>query len=119
MVLTDTSWVQVTVDGVRQFQGELTPETYRSWYGESRIELRVGNAGGVLVTVNGQSLGALGGPGEVLDRVFEKLGDEVSEATTTPTVEVTATITTEPTVPPTATTSPITATQPITSTANP
>ena len=42
----DTSWIQVTVDGVRQFQGELEVDTYRSWYGEERIELRIGNAGG-------------------------------------------------------------------------
>ena len=44
LVFTDTSWIQVTVDGVREFQGELEEGTYRSWYGEERIELRVGNA---------------------------------------------------------------------------
>jgi len=121
LVFTDTSWIQVTVDNVRQFQGELEAETYRSWYGEERIELRIGNAGAVLVTVNGQSLGTLGGPDEVVDRVFEKVDGGVSEATvtSTPTVdqttEPTQTPTTRPTaVPPTATIAP---TEPITPTA--
>lgn len=125
----DTSWVQVTVDGVRQFQGELETDTYRSWYGEDRIELRIGNAGGVEVTINGQKLGPLGAPGEVIDRVFEKMDDQITEATVTSTpsgdltAEPTAEPTLEPTVPPsTPTLSPtatLTPTATITPTANP
>jgi cytoskeletal protein RodZ len=83
LVFTDTSWVQVTVDGVRQFQGELEAGTYRSWYGEERVELRVGNAGAVEITINGQKVGALGAPGEVVDRTFEIVDNEVTEATPT------------------------------------
>ena len=92
---------------MREFQGELETDTYRSWYGEERIELRIGNAGVVWVTVNGQFLGALGEPGEVIDRVFEKVGEDVTEATVTPvpttdeTVEPTAAPTEEPTAAPT------------------
>jgi cytoskeleton protein RodZ len=84
LVFSDISWIQVTVDEVRQFQGELEAGTYRSWYGEERIELRVGNAGVVEVTVNGEKLGFLGAPGEVVDRVFEITDNEVTEATVTP-----------------------------------
>jgi hypothetical protein len=106
LVFTGTSWIQVTVDGVREFQGELTTDTYRSWYGEERIELRVGNAGVVLVTLNGQSLGTLGGPGQVVDRVFERAGAGWAEATgtVTPTAEITPTLefTPEPPAAPTA-----------------
>jgi cytoskeletal protein RodZ len=94
LVFTDTSWVQVTVDGVRQFQGELGADTYRSWYGDDRVELRLGNAGVVLVTINSKFLGTLGAPEEVIDRVFEKVGEGVSEATFTP--EVSGTLTVEP-----------------------
>ncbi len=129
LVFTDTSWIQVTVDGVREFQGELEAETYRSWYGEERIELRIGNAGAVLVTVNGQALGTLGAPGEVLDRVFEKVGEEVTAATITPspTVSITTTPTparptrtVAPTVAPTLTpAATITPTVPITPTTSP
>jgi cytoskeletal protein RodZ len=97
LVLTDTSWIQVSVDGVRQFQGELDDGTYRSWYGDERIELRVGNAGAVLVTVNGQSMGALGAVGEVVDRVFEKVGESVTEATVTAEPSGTITVTPGPT----------------------
>jgi hypothetical protein len=111
LVFTDTSWIQVTVDGVRQFQGELDAETYRSWYGEERIELRIGNAGAVQITVNGQFLGTLGAPGDVVDRVFEKVGENVSAATFTPapTTDLTVqppTDTPAPTVLPTSTLTP-------------
>jgi len=99
LVFTDTSWIQVSVDGVRQFQGELDADTYKSWYGEERIELRIGNAGAVLVTVNGQNLGPLGAVDEVVDRIFEKVGDEVSGNTPTP--QITGTLTVEPTAAPT------------------
>jgi cytoskeleton protein RodZ len=105
LAFVEVSWIQVTVDGVREFQGELEADTYRSWYGEERIELRIGNAGAVWVTVNGQFLGALGEPGEVIDRVFEKVGEEVTEATVTPvpTTDETPAPTTAPTEEPTAT----------------
>lgn len=101
LLFTDTSWIQVSVDGVRQFQGELGVDTYRSWYGEERIELRIGNAGVVQVTVNGQLLGALGEDGEVVDRVFEKVDDGVSQATVTPLPSGSATA--EPTTAPSST----------------
>ena len=137
LVFTDISWIQVSVDGVRQFQGELEAETYKSWYGEERIELRIGNAGAVMVTVNGQNLGTLGAPGEVVDRIFEKVGEEVSGNTPTPqpngteTVEPTAPLPTESPLPETATPTPgatgtvpaetatIAPTEPITPTATP
>jgi cytoskeletal protein RodZ len=107
LFFTDTAWIQVTVDSVREFQGELETDTYRSWYGDERIELRIGNAGGVEVTVNGEKLGSLGEEDEVVDRVFEKVGDGVTEATVTPastgdlTAEPTETPTAEPTASPT------------------
>ena len=106
LLFTNTSWIQVAVDGVRQFQGELEADSYRSWYGKERIELRIGNAGAVEVTMNGQKLGTLGKVGDVIDRVFEKVGEQVSETTPTPQstgVEPTATPTTQPTVTPSMT----------------
>ena len=90
LVFTDTSWVQVSTDGVRQFQGELEVDTYRSWYGDNRVELRIGNAGAVLVTVNGELLGTLGPSGDVVERIFEKVDDGVMQATATPEIEGTA-----------------------------
>jgi cytoskeletal protein RodZ len=84
LVFTDTSWIQVSIDGIRQFQGELEAPTYRSWYGDERIELRVGNAGAVEVTVNGQRIGMLGEPDEVVDRIFEIADDGLLAGTPTP-----------------------------------
>jgi cytoskeletal protein RodZ len=99
LVFTDTSWIQVAVDGVRQFQGVLEDGTYKSWYAEEQVVLRIGNAGAVDVTVNGQRLGHLGLPGEVVDRVFEKVGEQVTQTTATP--PVTGTVTVTPTIAPT------------------
>ena len=118
VAVTTTSWLQVTVDGLREFQGVLEPGEYRSWDGEQRVELRIGNAGGVEVTVNGQKLGTLGGIDEVVDVAFEKVGGEAvmvtPSVTATGTILPTATFT--PAISPTAT---ITATATITSTASP
>jgi cytoskeleton protein RodZ len=137
LALTDTSWIQVTVDGVRQFQGELASGTYKSWYAEEQVVLRIGNAGAVQVTVNGEKLGTLGAPGEVVDRVFEKVGDQISETTATPGItstvasSLTVTVTVQPatalttavpTLEPTATVSPtatLSPAEPITPTASP
>jgi cytoskeleton protein RodZ len=102
LLFTDTSWIQVSVDGVRQFQGELEVDTYKSWYGEERVELRIGNAGAVQVTVNGEKLGALGAVGDVVDRIFEKVGEGITATTATPAVTETVTLTAEATVPPIA-----------------
>jgi cytoskeletal protein RodZ len=81
---TGKSWLQISVDGIRQFQGELEAGAYRSWFGEQTIELRIGNAGVVSATLNGQKMGTLGGMNEVVDLVFEKAGDTVSSGTPTP-----------------------------------
>jgi cytoskeleton protein RodZ len=91
LVLSDTSWIQVTVDGLRKDSATFEAGTYKSYYGDERIELRIGNAGAVALTLNGQKLGTLGGPGEVADRVFEKVGEQVGAATLTPEGSPTAT----------------------------
>ena len=83
LVFTDTSWLQITVDGVRDFQGELPAGTYKSWFGEQSIEVRIGNAAAVSLTLNGQVLGTLGGVREVVELVFEKAGDTISSGTPT------------------------------------
>jgi cytoskeletal protein RodZ len=124
LVFTDTSWIQVSVDGVRQFQGELEVGTYRSWYGEERVELRVGNAGAVEVTINGQKLGPLGALGEVVDRTFEIVDNQVTEATPTgaPTLappDLTATAVAPTPMPTTTPTVAVTPTVTITATAGP
>jgi len=64
-VVTGRSWVQIVVDGQVTYSGLLENET-REWAGTQKILARLGNAGAVDVTVNGQHVGFLGGAGEVV-----------------------------------------------------
>lgn len=67
---TDRSWVSIYVDGEKAFSGIMNAneETQVSGY---KVTLTIGNAGGVLVTVDGKDLGYLGKSGEVVrNKVF-------------------------------------------------
>ncbi len=55
------SWMSVTVDGKMRFNGLLPEFQQRSFSAKSEIKLSLGNAGGVVVTFNGNELGVLGG----------------------------------------------------------
>ncbi len=75
LIVTQPSWTQILADDVKVFEGVLQPGDNRIWTGQRRVAVRVGNAAGVEVFVNGQSQGILGGEGEVVDRVYEKVDD--------------------------------------------
>jgi cytoskeletal protein RodZ len=61
------TWLEVIVDGEPAFRGLIEAGTNWSWFAEDSIAMHVGNASGVLVTVNGQELGPLGEQDEVVD----------------------------------------------------
>jgi len=65
--ITERCWIRVVADGqgTPLFEGELQPGDERTWKARDRIDMRVGNAGGVDVTVNGMRQGKLGASGEV------------------------------------------------------
>ncbi len=65
--ITERCWMRVVLDGSSTpvFEGELQPGDTRTWKANDRIDMRVGNAGGVDVTVNGMRQGKLGANGEV------------------------------------------------------
>jgi len=90
LVITEESWVQVLVDEAKAFEGVLQVGEQRHWTGDRQVAVRAGNAGGVEVIVNGESMGLMGQPGQVVDQVWEKL-DQASDtpvqdgATETPT----------------------------------
>ena len=86
LVITGESWVQVIVDGTKAFEGILRTGERRHWNGDRQVAVRAGNAGGVEVLVNGESVGLMGEPGQVVDQVWEK----VEEAAVTPSRENTA-----------------------------
>lgn len=64
---TERTWLRVVADGqsTALFEGELQVGDTRTWTAKDRIDMRVGNAGGVEVTVNGMRQGKLGASGEV------------------------------------------------------
>jgi cytoskeletal protein RodZ len=82
--ITEESWVQVFVDGVKEFEGILRPGDEKHWNGQKQVAVRVGNAGGVEAIVNGESKGRMGQRGQVVDQVWEKV-DEGSPLLLTPT----------------------------------
>jgi len=66
--VTDRCWLRVVADGQSTsplFEGELQTGETRLWKAKDRIDMRVGNAGAVEVTVNGMRQGKLGASGEV------------------------------------------------------
>jgi eukaryotic-like serine/threonine-protein kinase len=58
-------WTRITVDGRTAYEGTLTAGARRSFTGRRVIDLHLGNAGGVQLTVNGTPRGAPGRPGQV------------------------------------------------------
>lgn len=65
-------WTRVFVDGAFVYEGVPAAGQIMDWHGVEGVTIRVGNAGGVEISMNGQNLGALGGVGEVLERTFTR-----------------------------------------------
>jgi hypothetical protein len=62
---TDRSWVAVDVDGKTVFQRVLNPNEVQTFKAHNSFELTTGNAQGVVLTLNGDTLKPLGRHGEV------------------------------------------------------
>jgi cytoskeleton protein RodZ len=67
--LTDRSWLRVDVDGAEALEGIFPAGTRKDFHGRS-VYVRTGNAGGVVVVVNGKDEGTMGHPGDVVERTF-------------------------------------------------
>ncbi|HEY5341108.1 MAG TPA: DUF4115 domain-containing protein, partial [Candidatus Aquilonibacter sp.] len=67
--VTAPSWLSVTVDGSVSMDGTFPAGTNRVFHGKNAT-LRIGNAGGVEIVVDGKSLGTLGGADVVVERSF-------------------------------------------------
>lgn len=61
------TYVEATVDGERVYAGILHPDESMRWQAERVIALRVGNAGGLRLVVNGVEVGSLGASGQVVN----------------------------------------------------
>ncbi|MCA9838243.1 MAG: DUF4115 domain-containing protein [Trueperaceae bacterium] len=88
----DVTWVEVYQSGARGEGERLVYTTLQpgdSYVFNLPVFVHVGNAGGVRVSLNGQDLGLLGSPGEVLSRAFGQ-GEETSAPQSTTDAEPSA-----------------------------
>ena len=69
-----TTWIQVVSDGKLFFRGVLKKGTQDIWHAKNNLELELGNAGGVRLSLNGKSLGSPGKRGEKKTIVVTKDG---------------------------------------------
>jgi hypothetical protein len=67
--LTDRSWLRVDVDGKKALEGIFPAGTRKQFHGRS-ADVRAGNAGGVVLVVNGKDEGTMGHLGDVVERTF-------------------------------------------------
>ncbi|KKM13109.1 hypothetical protein SY88_00715 [Clostridiales bacterium PH28_bin88] len=74
LVESDKCWIEVEVDGRQDFTGTLYAKDERTYSAEKSIKLILGNTGVVRVIFNGNDLGYLGKPGEVVHVEFTPEG---------------------------------------------
>jgi len=67
MVFDEETWVRVVMDGQNSDQGLFRPGMSKEWRAEKNFKIRVGNAGGVTLYLDGQALPSLGPSGKVVD----------------------------------------------------
>lgn len=67
---TEKCWTSVFADGKQIYEG--TPQNGETitWEAQKSIAITVGNAGGIDITYNGQSLGKIGQKGEVIAKTY-------------------------------------------------
>ena len=63
-------WMRVTIDGRRAFEREVPPDRRIPLRAERAIAIRAGDAGAVMVTIDGRDAGPLGRDGAIVTRVF-------------------------------------------------
>jgi cytoskeletal protein RodZ len=68
--LEGDSWLQVKVDGQTSFEGILKQGTQKTWKAEKQLQLRAGNAGAIILSINQKPPQRLGNPGEVKELIL-------------------------------------------------
>ncbi len=74
--LVGDSWLQVDVDGKQEFVGTLTTGAERQWSAQEQLKMQIGNAGQVLLSVNGSKAKPAGVPGEVRELTITPRDDD-------------------------------------------
>jgi cytoskeleton protein RodZ len=70
-------WMLARADGKYLFSGTLEPNQSRAVDANERLTLRLGNAGGVSITLNGKPIGAVGPKGQVREVQFTSGGFQI------------------------------------------
>ncbi len=95
---TQRAWLRVAVDGQIVEEGVLEAGQTRVWDADQSILVRTGNAGGVILILNGQELGPMGGIGQVVERAWVVEDEQITEKEAAPTAPPTpAPVTATPT----------------------
>jgi cytoskeletal protein RodZ len=69
VMLSAPSWLRVTIDGNVSMEGTFPAGTSKTFHGKNAL-VRIGNAGGVEIFVDGKDVGKLGKSGDVAERTF-------------------------------------------------
>jgi cytoskeletal protein RodZ len=77
------SWVRIVVDNSLALEAVLEPGELRSWEARDSIILRTGNAAGLQVILNGQTLPPLGGSSEVVEIQWLLVDGQIVQSTPT------------------------------------
>ena len=67
--VVSASWLRVTIDGNVSMEGIFPRGTSKIFHGKIAV-VRAGNAAGIALTVDGKSVGKLGGAGDVVEKSF-------------------------------------------------
>ncbi|MGQ9491138.1 MAG: helix-turn-helix domain-containing protein [Anaerolineae bacterium] len=76
---TQRAWLRITVDGQVVEEGMLEAGQERVWEADQRITVRTGNAGGVILILNGEELGPMGAIGQVVERSWIVENEQITE----------------------------------------
>jgi cytoskeletal protein RodZ len=67
---TEATWISITSDGKQIFSGMLQPSQTKTVSGLDAAKMKVGNAAGLEVRLNGKAIGPLGARGQVREILF-------------------------------------------------
>lgn len=80
LAFEEDSWLRVVIDGTPVIEETVPSGETRQFEGDSEVEIRFGNAGGVRVEYNGEDIGAPGSRGQPLTVTFTEDGVEGADA---------------------------------------